>query len=60
MIEISDRPKIYWGYYQDYLVYIYRKKFQTKQLDFCQNSMTHDMNEKLGKTGVAGNVQILA
>ena len=20
MIQISDRPKIYWGYYQDYLV----------------------------------------
>ena len=20
MIQISDKPKIYWGYYQDYLV----------------------------------------
>ena len=26
MIQISDRNKIYWGYYQDFLVYIYEKK----------------------------------
>ena len=59
MIQISDRTKIYWGHYQDYLVQIYDKKIQKNKLDFCQNSMTRDMNEKLGKTGVAGNVQIL-
>ena len=29
-------------------------------LDFSQNSMTRDMNWKLGNTGVAGDVQILA
>ena len=37
-----------------------KKKSKKNQLNFCQNSMTRDMNEKLGKTGVAGNVQILA
>ena len=36
-----------------------KKKFLKNDLDFCQNSMTRDMNEKVGKTGVAGNVQIL-
>ena len=29
-------------------------------LDFCQNSMTRDMNEKLGKTGMAGDAQIFS
>ena len=37
-----------------------KKKSKKNDLDFCQNSMTRDMNEKVGKTGVAGNVQILA
>ena len=37
-----------------------KKKFKKNELHFCQNSMTRDMNEKLGKTGVAGDVQILA
>ena len=36
------------------------KKTQKNDLDFCQNSMTRDMNEKFGKTGAAGDVQILA
>ena len=61
MIQISDRPKIYSGYSLDHLVKIYEKKITKKnQVEFCQNSMTRDMNEKLGKTGVAGDVQILA
>ena len=47
MIRCSDRPKTYWGYYQDYLVYISEKKILKKNLDFFQNL-------KLGKTGVAG------
>ena len=37
-----------------------KKKSEKNKLNFCQNSMTRDMNEKLGKTGLAGNVQILA
>ena len=37
-----------------------KKKSKKNHLDFCQNSMTRDMNEKLGKTGVVGDVQILA
>ena len=37
-----------------------KKNSKKNHLDFCQNSMTRDMNEKLGKTGVAGDVQILA
>ena len=36
------------------------KKSKKNDPDFCQNSMTRDKNEKLGKTGVAGDVQILA
>ena len=60
MIRCSERPKTYWGYYEDYLVYISEKKFKKNDLDFFQNSMTRDMNRKLGKTGVAGDVQILA
>ena len=37
-----------------------KKNLKKNELHFCQNSMTRDMNEKLGKTGMAGNVQILA
>ena len=37
-----------------------KKNCKINDLDFCQNSMTRDMNEKLGKTGVEGDVQILA
>ena len=60
MIQISDRPKIYWGYYQVPSIDFMKKKSKKNDLDFCQNSMTRDMNEKIGKTGVAGDVQILA
>ena len=37
-----------------------KKKFKKNDLDFCENSIICDMNWKLGKTGVAGDVQILA
>ena len=37
-----------------------KTKTKKNDLDFCQNSTTRDMNEKVGKTGVAGDVQILA
>ena len=37
-----------------------KKNSKKNELDFWQNSMTLDMNWKLGKTGVAGDVQILA
>ena len=37
-----------------------KKNSKKNDLDFCQNSMTRDMNWKLGKTGVAGDVEILA
>ena len=37
-----------------------KQNFKNNHRDFCQNSMTRDMNEKLGKTGVAGDAQILA
>ena len=30
-----------------------KKKTKKKPLDFCQNSMTRDMNWKLGKMGMA-------
>ena len=33
---------------------------QKNHLEFCQNSMTRDIYEELGKTGMAGDVQILA
>ena len=37
-----------------------KKKSKKNQPYFCQNSMTRDMNEKLGKPGLAADVQILA
>ena len=37
-----------------------KKKTKKKTLDFCQNSMTRDMNWKLGKMGMGSDVQILA
>ena len=60
MIQISDRPKIYWGYYQDYLVEIYEKTFQKKSPWFLSKFDDPWYERKIGKTGVAGDVQILA
>ena len=37
-----------------------KKKSKKNYIDFCQNSMTRDMNEKFGKRGVVDDVQILA
>ena len=37
-----------------------KKNSKKNDPDFCQNSMTRDMNWKLGKTGIDSDVQILA
>ena len=61
MIQISDRPKILLRVLSGITsIDLWKKKPKKKPLDFCQNSMTRDMNWKLGKTGVAGDVQNLA
>ena len=60
MIQCSDRPKTYWGYYQDYLVSISEKKLPQKMsLIFVKIRWPAIWTEKLGKTGVAGDVQIV-
>ena len=65
MIQHSDGPKTYWGYYQDYLVQIYGKKIPQKLTSiFGQKSKfpkgIYSMAKKLAEMATAGDVQILA
>ena len=59
MIRLSDGPKTYWGYYQDYLVQIFGKKFKKKiQSIFSKNPKGIVWQKKMAEMEVAADFQI--